>query len=291
MLVRRAELEQRAAHQTLRRTALEAELAVQAKRLGDAESTAGNSLAMRVAAEHEAVELAEYQARSEAAAALAAAARCDAERQYAQISASRARIEIEQRAAAEAMLCAEREAEVAAADRMAAVIAAEEAARLRAHADREIAETTQQTLEYDAEARRIACERIEAAMLEQQANAERIEIERKLFGKAKAGSAEALAILRTAQAVLGMRSEQRMNRRWFMAGAGAFALVVALLVPQAFWQQGIDGIADRVGFAEDLQPVNLVSARAFPAILTMTEPRLEGMKMSDRLSRPPKKAR
>jgi hypothetical protein len=263
---------------------------VQAKRHADAQSKAGNSLAERIAAEQEAMRLAELQAKAEAEAALAAIARREAEGQQAAIAAERARIEVEERAAAEALLHAEREAATAAAERLAAETAAEEAARLRAGADREITATTHQTLQLDAEARQVAGDRIQAIAQEKQAAAERVEIERKLFGKAKAGTAEALAILRTAQAVLSMRTEQRVYRRWFMAGAGTFALVVAMVVPQAFWQNGVQGIVNTVGFAEDLH-TDTAPAVIVPAVLTLPDSRLDGLRMSDHLSQLPKKPR
>jgi hypothetical protein len=96
--------------------------------------------------------------------------------------------------------------------------------------------------------------------------------------------------LRTAQAVLGMRTEQRAYRRWFLAGAGAFALVVATVVPQAFWQNSVQGIVNTVGFAEDLH-TDAAPAVMIPAVLMHPEPRLDGLKMSDHLSLLPKKQR
>jgi hypothetical protein len=87
-----------------------------------------------------------------------------------------------------------------------------------------------------------------------------------------------------------MRTEQRVYRRWFMAGAGAFALVATLVVPQAFWQTGLQGIVSTVGFAEDVH-TDVAPAVVIPAAMTLPEQRLDGLKMSDRLSLLPKKRR
>jgi hypothetical protein len=239
--------------------ALEREALETSQRRHAAEEHKRNMLARRVDLEQRAAQQALHRARLEAELAIEAKRRADADMVLSESIAAR--------------VAAEREA-AEAAQRQAAAEAA------LAHASSALRDARRAEVKEILRRSEAAAERTHAANQEQWATNEELDGE---YEHARAGSDGNTENLKAAQMEPAAHRDRRFIFRWTMAAAGAAALVFALVLPQPYGHLVTGQIVDRIGFGQGQQRVDVTPGEA--------DSSLQGLKMTDQLSRLPSRAR